>query len=181
MAESSLPPPRYSLWQAINVALTMGLRALEEVRMLAPEVGKPGPAGLGFDDLEILYDGERSFTFRLARGETVKEWRYSVPVQIYRGVYRDGETYQAGDTVTWASCLWHCKVSTSTKPEDKSSSDWVLAVKRGQDGASAYAVAQKEGFAGTRAEWLSSIRGPRGAEGKPGRDLTQRGPDGAKW
>lgn len=143
--------------------------------------GAPGQDGRGFDDLEILHDGERTFTFRLAReGAEAKEWRYTVPAQIYRGVYREGEQYERGDTVTYSSSLWHCNAPTTARPEDKSP-DWMLAVKRGQDGPSAYAVAQRNGFTGTQKEWLDSMRGPPGAPGRPGKDLTQVGPDGAKW
>jgi hypothetical protein len=45
----------------------------------------------------------------------------------------------------------------------------------GADGASAYELAQQQGFAGTLAEWLASLKGPPGVDGEPG----PAGSDGA--
>lgn len=165
MSDAPMPPPRYSLWQAINVAITLGMRAIEEVRALARDGGKPGPPGLGFDDLTIEHDGERAFTFRLAReGIVPKVWVFSVPAQIYRGVYREGEAYDRGDTATWSGSLYHCNEPTTAKPGSGAAS-WTLAVKRGQDG--------NPGKPGAK--------GDPGTPGRAGRDLTQVGPDGSKW
>jgi hypothetical protein len=48
MTDQSIPPPQYTLWQCVNVAVAVAQRALEEVRALAripgPE-GKQGPEG----------------------------------------------------------------------------------------------------------------------------------------
>lgn len=126
--------------------------------------GIDGKDGLGFDDLAIEYDGERRFTFRLARGDTVKEWTRTVPVQLYRGVYAEGREYERGDTVTWSGSLYHCNEATMDKP-GAGSEAWTLAVKRGQDG--------KDGKPGAK--------GDPGTPGRPGKDLTQVGPDGSKW
>lgn len=57
-----------------------------------------------------------------------------VPVMLYRGVFAEGETYQQGDTVTWAGSIWHCDEATTAKPGE-TSKHWRLAVKRGRDGA----------------------------------------------
>jgi integrin beta 3 len=126
--------------------------------------GIDGKDGLGFDDMTVEYDGERSFTFRLARGDTVKEWTRTVPVQLYRGVHVDGQAYEQGDVVTWGGSLYHCNEPTTEKP-GAASKAWTLAVKRGQDG--------RDGKPGEKGE--------AGPEGKAGRDLTQKGPDGSKW
>ena len=126
--------------------------------------GIDGKDGLGFDDMTVEYDGERRFTFRLARGDTVKEWTRIVPVQLYRGVHVDGAQHEPGDTVTWGGSLYHCNEPTTDKP-GAGSKAWTLAVKRGQDG--------KDGKPGEKGE--------RGPEGKAGKDLTQKGPDGTKW
>lgn len=57
-----------------------------------------------------------------------------VPVQVYRGVWADGE-FEQGDTATWAGSLWHCnQTGTKAKPGD-GSTDWTLAVKKGRDAA----------------------------------------------
>lgn len=127
--------------------------------------GQAGAAGLGFDDLDILHDGERGFTFRLAReGSEPKSWTYSVPAQIYRGVHVDGAQHERGDTVTWGGSLYHCNEPTTDKP-GAGSPAWTLAVKRGQDG--------KDGKPGAK--------GDPGPTGRPGKDLTQMDETGRKW
>jgi hypothetical protein len=94
--------------------------------------GADGADGLGFDDLTLDYDGERTFSFRLQRGETVKDFAIKVPVTLYRGVYRDGGAYERGDAVTWAGSTWIARRDTVAKPD--ASDDWQLAVKRGREG-----------------------------------------------
>ncbi|MFC7399583.1 hypothetical protein ACFQU1_20430 [Chelatococcus sp. GCM10030263] len=98
--------------------------------------GRDGLDGLGFDDLEMTYDGERSFAFRFVRGEQAKEFAFDVPVMIYRGVFKEGEAYKRGDTVTWGGSLWHCDGETADKPGE-GQKGWHLAVKRGRDGKDA--------------------------------------------
>jgi integrin beta 3 len=125
-----------------------------------------GHDGLGFDDLSVDYDGERTFTFRFAQGERVKEFPFQMPVMIYRGVFRD-QVHARGDTVTFGGSLWHCNTETADKPDDEVET-WTRAVRRGRDGKNG-----KDGRAGER-----GIAGP---EGRAGHDLTQMGPDGSKW
>ncbi|EHS4321377.1 phage portal protein, partial [Escherichia coli] len=48
-------------------------------------------------------------------------------------VFRAGETYHPGDTVTWGGSLWHCNSMTGDKPGEAHSSGWTLAAKRGRD------------------------------------------------
>lgn len=95
--------------------------------------GKDGADGLGFDDLAVLHDGERGFTFQFTRGDRVKSYLFTMPIDIYRGVYVDGRTYERGDGVTWGGSEWHCNDATTAKPGDGSKS-WTLKVKRGRDG-----------------------------------------------
>jgi hypothetical protein len=99
------------------------------------EPGKDGSDGLGFDDLEIVHDGERSFAFKLVQGERAKEFPFTVPVVIDRGVYKAGETYAPGDGVTWGGSYWIAKSETDAKPD--SGEGWRLAIKRGRDGKDA--------------------------------------------
>lgn len=56
-----------------------------------------------------------------------------VPINIYRGVYKDGQVYKQGDTVTWAGSMWHCNEQTAEKPLE-GAGVWTLATKRGRDG-----------------------------------------------
>lgn len=55
------------------------------------------------------------------------------PVMIYRGVFKEGQAYERGDTVTWAGSLWHCDEPTVDRPGEGSKA-WTLAAKRGRDG-----------------------------------------------
>ena len=91
------PKPRYTLWQGVSAALSAATRALEEVRTLSripgPQ-GSPGPRGadgLGFEDLSIDHDGERTVTLRFKRGKELLEKTIVFPVAIYRGVWKDGQ------------------------------------------------------------------------------------------
>jgi hypothetical protein len=106
----------------------------------APIPGPPGPPGhdgsdgLGFDDLRVTQRDDRSFTVTAARGDVVKEiGTASFALDIYRGVWLEGKTYEPGDGVTWAGSEWHCQAATTTKPGDGSKA-WTLKVKRGRDG-----------------------------------------------
>lgn len=53
----------------------------------------------------------------------------------YRGVYQRSDEYVLGDLATWDGSMWHCAVQ-KTQAHPGKSSDWQLAVKRG-DNASA--------------------------------------------
>lgn len=94
--------------------------------------GKDGRDGLGFDDIQMLHDGERSFTVRFARGEQVKEFAFTIPTVLDRGVYKAGDEYERGDAVTWAGSLWIAQNETKEKPGE--GGGWRLAVKKGRDG-----------------------------------------------
>jgi hypothetical protein len=95
--------------------------------------GKDGADGLGFDDLSVLHDGERTVTFTFTQGDRVKAFPVVFPVDIYRGVWVEGKQYERGDGVTWAGAVWHANGETLTKPGD-GSKDWTLKVKKGRDG-----------------------------------------------
>ncbi|STN15192.1 putative phage portal protein [Escherichia coli] len=62
--------------------------------------------------------GERLFSVvvRQSSGQRTEK-TFSLPVMLYRGVFRAGETYHPGDTVTWGGSLWHCNSMTEDKPE----------------------------------------------------------------
>jgi hypothetical protein len=94
--------------------------------------GKDGIDGVGFDDMscEIRDDG---VYLVWEKGEVVKEARLPIPMD--RGVYKEGQTYRAGDAVTWGGSLWIAQGETTEKPD--LSKDWRLSVKRGRDGKDA--------------------------------------------
>lgn len=88
----------------------------------------------GIDAVSVTQDAVREFSVTLAKssGAEVVQ-KFQLPIQVYKGVYRDDETYEAHDNVTWAGSQW-----TSTKAEntDKpgSSDAWTLVVKAGRPG-----------------------------------------------
>jgi hypothetical protein len=126
--------PKYSIWEAINTSIALGTRALHEIRTLARTPGPRGADGLGFDDLQITHDGERTFTFKMIRGKEVKEDSFVIPCMIYRSVWREQPTgYQRGDVVTWGGSTWVALKDTTEKP-DSGGASWQLAVKKGRDG-----------------------------------------------
>lgn len=95
--------------------------------------GKDGRDGLGFDDLEVEYDGEKTVTLKMQRGDVVKEANIVLPINIDRGIFKDGQSYTAGDSVTWGGSYWIAQRATGAKP-DSADSGWRLAVKKGRDG-----------------------------------------------
>ncbi|MBC8638273.1 hypothetical protein IAG25_15735 [Caballeronia sp. EK] len=91
----------------------------------------------GIASTKVTMDSERSFTMHIERSGGAHETAtFALPVMIYRGVFVAGETYKAGDVVTWAGSLWHCNATTDTKP-DAGGDAWTLAAKRGRDGKDA--------------------------------------------
>ncbi|MET3925943.1 hypothetical protein [Devosia sp. 2618] len=97
--------------------------------------GRDGTDGLGFEDMVAEYDGERGIVLRFSRGEQVKEFAFSMPVVIDRGVWTEGRDggYAKGDAVTWAGSVWISqKDSNGDKPDG--GDGWRLSVKRGRDG-----------------------------------------------
>jgi hypothetical protein len=145
--------PKYTIWEAINVAISASMRAMEEIRSLARLPGPRGPDGLGFDDLQVVHDGERKITLRFVRGDNVKEFSFDFPIVIDRGVWKE-QSYAKGDGVTWGGQFYIAQRNTEAteKPLDGSSS-WRLSIKKGRDG--------RDGKHG--------IDGKNGAPGKDGK------------
>lgn len=130
-------------------------------RMPVPKDGAPGKDGrdgvdgkdgLGIEDFHWDFDvdaGEMVLMFE--RGDVRKEFRKPVPVMVDRGVFKAGEQYRQGNSVTWGGSSWIAqKHDPAGKPGE--SADWRLSVKKGRDGKD-------------------------GAPGKDGKD----GKDGKSW
>lgn len=88
----------------------------------------------GLKVVSVTQDGDREFSVTLAKSSGVEVvQKFALPIQIYKGVHRDGDEYEAHDTVTWGGSQW-----TSTKSEntDKpgTNDSWVLCVKAGRNG-----------------------------------------------
>jgi hypothetical protein len=103
---------------------------------------KDGKDGFGFDDFDVTYDGERTFAFKFARAADVKEFAFSVPVVLDRGVWKEGG-YKAGDGVTWGGSFWIAQKDNDDKP-DAGNGSWRLAVKKGRDGKDGELKAPRE-------------------------------------
>lgn len=93
---------------------------------------KDGDDGLGFDDMSVEHDGERTIVLRWAKGDVVKEASIKMPVMIYRGVWTE-KGYEQGDCVTWGGSSWTALEDTSEKPGDGVKT-WRLTSKKGRDG-----------------------------------------------
>ena len=123
--EKSYPRGSYAthnggLWRAFEK--THGMRGWECV--------VDGVAGV-----EIERSEQRRFTLTVNRASGGSETKsFDVPVMIYQGVFKSGQEYLPGDTVTWGGSLWHCDDQTQDKPGETGSKGWTLATKRGRDG-----------------------------------------------
>lgn len=118
--------------------------------------GRDGIDGLGFDDLDVVHDGERTVTFTFTKGEIVKAFPVVFNVPLFRGVFEEKD-YAQGDMVQFGGNLYYAQRATSQKPSEhgEGAKDWKLAVRRGRDG--------KEG-----------PRGLEGPQGKHGKDWSGR-------
>lgn len=89
----------------------------------------------GVAGVDVTRSGQRCFTLTVNRASGACESKsFDVPVMIYQGVYKSGQDYLPGDTVTWGGSLWHCDELTQDKPGETGSKGWTLATKRGRDG-----------------------------------------------
>lgn len=96
--------------------------------------GQDGSDGIGFEDLAVVQEDDRTVVFRGTKGHVVRDFgRFTVPAGIYRGVFMEGQSYDPGDEVTWAGSMWHANEATAAKPGEGSKA-WTLQVKRGRDG-----------------------------------------------
>lgn len=95
--------------------------------------GKDGADGLGFEDLAVEFDHDRTLTLTFQRGLQKKSFPVTLPYLKHQGIYQDGATYEPGDVVTWAGSQWHCSEPTNAKPGEGTKA-WTLIVKRGRDG-----------------------------------------------
>jgi len=89
----------------------------------------------GMSAADIKQTEARTFEVSISMASgTVVNKSFCLPVMIYRGVFKNGEGYLPGDTVTWGGSLWHCDDVTTDKPGENGSKGWTLAAKRGRDG-----------------------------------------------
>jgi hypothetical protein len=84
--------------------------------------GRDGVDGVGFDDVRVEFDGERAFAVVFERGGVRKEFAFSLPTVIDRGVYDAAKIYERGDAFTYAGSTWitQRKSKPGEKPGDES-------------------------------------------------------------
>ena len=98
-----------------------------------PKDGKDG-FSLKHFDADLMEDG-RTVVLKFQDGsDTGYSVEIGIPAMIYRGVFKDGQSYERGDTVTWGGSLWHCDVPATTSKPDGAEKHWTLAAKKGRDG-----------------------------------------------
>jgi hypothetical protein len=94
-----------------------------------------GRDGLGFEDVDFEYDGERTVTAKFVRGGAELKripWRF--PVIIDRGYWKLGFKAEKGDAVTHDGTLWIALRDTGAKPSTEAKDDWRIGVRKGRDG-----------------------------------------------
>jgi hypothetical protein len=108
---------------------------VEQVKAIPKPVD--GIDGVGFDDLEFKFDGERTAIFKFVKGDRVREEKITLPVMIYRGVFRESEEgYKQGDVCSYGGHVWHCDTDTKDKP-DGTERCWTMAMRKARDGKDA--------------------------------------------
>ncbi len=114
-----------------------GTKALGQVVGRDGKDGDDGAPGhtFGLDDFEIVPMDERTIKMGFTFGEVMHSFELAIPTVIYRGLWKQGETYQRGDMVTWAGGVWHCNADDCQSKPD--AGEYTLAVKRGRDGRDA--------------------------------------------
>ncbi len=100
----------------------------------AGEPGKPGRDGFSLEDFDAkVMDDHRTVLLSFTSETLDYKVELGFPIMLYRGVYKDDQAYDRGDTVTWGGSLWHCDAETTEKPGEGSKS-WTLCAKKGRDG-----------------------------------------------
>ena len=94
--------------------------------------GVDGKDGMGFDDVELTFDETKGWIWSATNGDRTKTW--PVPMFWYDRTWT-AKAYKAGTVVTKTGSLWAAMVDTRAIPGE--SKDWVLIVRRGQDGKDA--------------------------------------------
>ncbi len=94
----------------------------------------------GVSEFEVEQNGREFVAVSTLSDGTQTRKHVSLPVLLYKQVFKAGDAYEAGDVVTWAGSAWHCLKATDEKPGEGDA--WQLMVKRGRDGREVVAVSR---------------------------------------
>lgn len=152
MSDKPIPPPRYTLWQAIAVAVSLSQRAIEEVRAAAAKPGPAGPPGppgkltgikawapgVHYEGEPVTHDGSTWCALRdTAEPPPHDDWLLIAergrdsPKGEVRGAYDAAQDYRQFDLVCWHGSEWRAKVDN---PGELPGDGWALAAQRGSRG-----------------------------------------------
>ena len=132
--------------------------------------GKDGKDGLTFDafQFDLRPKDERT----VQRGLDRSKRRRADPRAssggglLHQGVWQVERSYDVGDMVSFGGSMFVAQEDVPAGVRPNNGGPWRLSVKSGRPGRSAYDIAVSEGFKGTEADWLKSLRGPPGKDGK---------------
>lgn len=87
----------------------------------------------GVNDVKITAIGDKDFEL-VVEDSIGKEFKkeFKLPIMLYKNVYQDSGTYEAGNVVTFGGSAWHSNVDEN-KSKPGTNSDWSLCVKKGRD------------------------------------------------
>lgn len=126
--------------------------------------GKDGQDGisLGLEHLQVEAEFDattRRMIWTLTDGTIRKQVFVPAPVPLFRGPFKSGAAYEAGDMVSYGGSQWIALRGTMRRPDEfgDGAKDWQLCVKKGRDG--------RDGKDGEKGE--------RGEPGKDGRGFTR--------
>jgi hypothetical protein len=79
--------------------------------------------------IDFSYDGERGLTVRCGKASKI----FTMPVMIYRDIYKEGAFYATGDVVSWSGSLWIAREDGFLKKPNLGNPSFRLACKAGRD------------------------------------------------
>ena len=115
--------------------------------------GKDGKDGLSLNDFSVEKISDRTIRMTLQNELTTKQRDLTFPFHLYRGYWKRGAEYEAGDSVTFGGSTWIAMTTNpQAQPSEGNPAEWQVAIRRGRDG--------KDGKDGKDGE-----RGPQGPPG----------------
>lgn len=115
-----------------NLVVVMTDGRTKSLGKIDGEPGRDGQDGITPEFMDAEFIG-RTLRLTFGEGERAKAVEFQMATPEYTGVFKEGETYERGDMVTWAGSCWHCDEPKGLKP-GAPDSGWTLAVKAGRAG-----------------------------------------------